>query len=297
MVSTKIFVGGLSWNTTKESLQQYFEAFGEVTECTLKTNANTGKSRGFGFVEFADSSSVSQVLAQSHALDGKTIDPKEAKPKMGPEPVLKVFVGGLDASVPEEEIRRHFEQFGVVEEIDLPFDKIKGVRRGFCFVKFQSEDVVDAVVATDKQTIGTNEVDIKKATPKSNGFGGPGGFGGGSFGGGSFGGGRGGSFGGGRGRGGTRGRGGFRSGGSSSYGAGTGGYGSGYSNGGGYGSNSYSGYASGYGNGYQGSTDYSSGYADDTYASNSYSGYGGNGGGWGGQQASTASRSYHPYQR
>jgi len=62
-----------------------------------------------------------QVLAAgSHSLSGKNIDPKRAKPR-GPEPVKKVFVGGLDPNTSEEEIRDYFGQYGTVNTVK-PFN-------------------------------------------------------------------------------------------------------------------------------------------------------------------------------
>ena len=56
-----------------------------------------------------------QVLAEkSHLLHGRNIDPKRAKARGGREPILKVFVGGLDPSVPESEIKEYFEKYGKV---------------------------------------------------------------------------------------------------------------------------------------------------------------------------------------
>jgi len=56
------------------SLLQYFSRFGEVLDCVVVTNPTTGKSRGFGFVNFKDPSCVETVLAAGpHVLDGKQV--------------------------------------------------------------------------------------------------------------------------------------------------------------------------------------------------------------------------------
>ncbi|KAG8587283.1 hypothetical protein GDO81_005627 [Engystomops pustulosus] len=78
----KMFIGGLSWQTSPDSLRDYFSKFGEIRECMVMRDPTTKRSRGFGFVTFADPASVDKVLAQPHhELDSKTIDPKVAFPR------------------------------------------------------------------------------------------------------------------------------------------------------------------------------------------------------------------------
>ena len=47
---TKIFVGGLAWETQRETMRRYFEQFGEILEAVVITDKNTGRSKGYGFV-------------------------------------------------------------------------------------------------------------------------------------------------------------------------------------------------------------------------------------------------------
>lgn len=47
---TKVFVGGLAWETPTEEMRRYFEQFGEIFEAVIITDKNTGKSKGYGFV-------------------------------------------------------------------------------------------------------------------------------------------------------------------------------------------------------------------------------------------------------
>jgi RNA recognition motif-containing protein len=50
----KVFIGGLSWETTSDSLRYYFEKFGELSDVALMADKRTGQPRGFGFVSYKD---------------------------------------------------------------------------------------------------------------------------------------------------------------------------------------------------------------------------------------------------
>lgn len=80
-MSKKLFVGGLSWGTTDDGLRQAFERFGEVLEAKVVTDRETGRSRGFGFVTFADGQAAGAAIAEMDGteLDGRSINVNEAR--------------------------------------------------------------------------------------------------------------------------------------------------------------------------------------------------------------------------
>jgi len=161
----KLFVGGLSYDTTEQDLLSYFGQFGSITNVTIKYNAQTGHPRGFGFVTFSSDGSIDAVLGNGpHSLKNRQIDPRKAKTK----PICKkIFVGGLGANVNEDEIRQYFGQFGTVEGVELPYDHARNRRREFCFVIFENEESADKACFEPRQNIGGRDVDVKKAQPQN----------------------------------------------------------------------------------------------------------------------------------
>ena len=78
-----IFVGNLSFNTNEDELRQAFEAYGQVDRVSIMTDRDTGRSRGFGFVEMASSEDGEKAIAALNGsqVGGRTINVNEARPK------------------------------------------------------------------------------------------------------------------------------------------------------------------------------------------------------------------------
>ncbi|XP_078460753.1 uncharacterized protein LOC144725300 isoform X4 [Lampetra planeri] len=318
----KLFVGGLSFETTEEGLRQYFEQWGILTDCVVMKDTQSKRSRGFGFVTFSSMSEVDAAMSgRPHKIDGRMVEPKRAvsrEDSMRPGAhlsVKKIFVGGIKDDTDEEHLRDYFEKYGRIEIVEVMTERESGKKRGFAFVTFNDHDPVDKIVVQKYHTINGHNCEIRKALPKQElqnygrgrgGFNrdfGPsggrgGGFGRGNYGGGdfngcdsgNFGGGGGGGYGGG-GRGGFGGGGGYGNQGGGGYGGGGfgGGGGGGFGNqggGGGYGGNmgggGYGNHGGGGGGSYGGGGGGGGNYQGGGGGYGGHGGHGGGGGGYGG---------------
>ena len=79
-MSKKLFVGGLSWGTSDDGLRAAFEKFGEIVEAKVVLDRDTGRSRGFGFVTFADDAMAIRAMEEMNGteLEGRNIRVDEA---------------------------------------------------------------------------------------------------------------------------------------------------------------------------------------------------------------------------
>lgn len=171
----KLFVGGLSWNTTDEHLKDYFSQYGTVQEAYVALERSTSKPRGFGFVVFCFPEDAFNVRNQAHYIDGRKVrlsdchfllqsvglrwiflivvsvcgqvEVKEAIPKeaMGavrtaPTEQRKLFIGGLAPATQTQDLISHFEQYGIVEDAVVMQDHNTKRPRGFGFVTFSTSN-------------------------------------------------------------------------------------------------------------------------------------------------------------
>ena len=79
----KLYVGNLSFNTGENDLHDLFAQFGTVDSCRIITDRDTGRSRGFGFVEFSSDAEARAAIEQMNGkqIDGRALTVNEAKPQ------------------------------------------------------------------------------------------------------------------------------------------------------------------------------------------------------------------------
>jgi RNA recognition motif-containing protein len=78
-----IFVGNLDFSATEASIKSLFEPFGSVERVNIVTDRDTGRSRGFAFVEMTDSGEADRAIAalNGYSLEGRALNVNEARPK------------------------------------------------------------------------------------------------------------------------------------------------------------------------------------------------------------------------
>ncbi|OGM19829.1 hypothetical protein A2686_04950 [Candidatus Woesebacteria bacterium RIFCSPHIGHO2_01_FULL_38_10] len=82
-MATKLFVGGLSWDTTDEKLNEFFASSGTVVSATVIKDKFSGRSKGFGFVEMSTKPEAEEAMKKNgETLDGRPITVNEARPQV-----------------------------------------------------------------------------------------------------------------------------------------------------------------------------------------------------------------------
>lgn len=83
IVSMRLYVGNLSYNTTSQSLEEMFAEFGQVKSAQVVQDRDTGRSKGFGFVEMNDAGQAKAAIEalNSKEVDGRSLTVNEARPR------------------------------------------------------------------------------------------------------------------------------------------------------------------------------------------------------------------------
>ncbi|ERN19207.1 heterogeneous nuclear ribonucleoprotein 1 [Amborella trichopoda] len=167
----KIFIGGLPKDTTPATFTKHFGKYGEITDSVIMKDRYTGQPRGFGFITYADPSVVDKVIEDDHIINGKQVEIKRTIPKGTLQSKVfktkKIFVGGVPTNVTEDEFKNFFSKYGKVVDHQIIRDHSTNRSRGFGFIIFDSEKVVDDLVAKGNMIdFGDTQVEVRKAEPK-----------------------------------------------------------------------------------------------------------------------------------
>ncbi|GKV20025.1 hypothetical protein SLE2022_324230 [Rubroshorea leprosula] len=189
----KLFVGGISRETSEDTLKGHFSKYGAVVSSVVARDKNTKSPRGFGFVLFSEPSSADKALQDTHVILGRTVEVKKAIPRSEQHQnqpqhhnpsqermsqncsnddsrkqfrTKKIFVGGLSSSLTEDEFRSYFSRFGRITDVVVMHDSMTNRPRGFGFVTFDSEESVENVMQKTFHELSSRLVEVKRAVPK-----------------------------------------------------------------------------------------------------------------------------------
>ncbi|CAJ0943321.1 unnamed protein product [Ranitomeya imitator] len=169
----KLFIGGLSFETTDDSLRNHFEQWGSLTDCVVMRDPMSKRSRGFGFVTYMSAEEVDAAMdARPHRVDGRVVEPKRAVSREDSQrpgahlTVKKIFVGGIKEDTEEHHLRDYFEKYGKIEVVEIMTDRANGKKRGFAFITFEDHDSVDKIVIQKYHTINDHNCEVRKALSK-----------------------------------------------------------------------------------------------------------------------------------
>ncbi|EHB05067.1 Heterogeneous nuclear ribonucleoprotein A3 [Heterocephalus glaber] len=135
---SKLFIGGLSFETTDDSLREHFEKWGTLTDCVVMRDPQTKRSRGFGFVTYSCVEEVETAMCTlPHKVDGDVVEPKrtvsrEDSVKPGAHlTVKKICVSGIKEDTEAYNLRDDFEKYGKIEIIEVMEDRQSGKKSEF----------------------------------------------------------------------------------------------------------------------------------------------------------------------
>ena len=181
--SNVCFVGSLSWNVDNDWLATEFADCGKVLSARVQMDRNSGKSRGFGYVEFetVDGANAAVELSGKKEIDGRVVNIDKSKPRApNPEKRAKVFgdsvsepstvlfVGNVSFDTTEDALWEIFAEYGDVKSIRLPTDRETQRPKGFGYVEFTDiEAAKKAFEGANGQEIRGRNVRLDYSQPRS----------------------------------------------------------------------------------------------------------------------------------
>ena len=183
---TNLYVKNIPLDVTTEEFKALFDKYGSVTSAVITLDAETGASKGFGFVNYDDHEDARKALEDLHEKDyrGQLLFVTRAQRKGEREEELKrsyeqkkyettlkyqgvnLYVKNLDDDVTEEKLQAEFEPFGQITSCKIMMDD-KAVSKGFGFVCFSAPDeATKAVTELNGKMIGTKPLYVSLAQRK-----------------------------------------------------------------------------------------------------------------------------------
>ncbi|MCL7047599.1 hypothetical protein MKW94_017245 [Papaver nudicaule] len=200
----KLFVHGLGWETNSDKLREIFSVYGELEDCNIVVDKNTGKSKGYGFILFKHRKSASKALKEPQkkienrmtacqlASSGPVNIPSQQQhqhqqhqhqqqqfqqmnKKNGGNPGVpsqqtqemlqrKIYVANVHPEINGEKLHSFFSKFGEIEEGPLGFDKNTGKPKGFALFIYKTLEGAKKALEEPSKNFDGHVLHVQKAT-------------------------------------------------------------------------------------------------------------------------------------
>ncbi|CAJ1971193.1 unnamed protein product [Sphenostylis stenocarpa] len=178
----KIFVHGLGWDATAETLTSVFGKYGEIEDCKAVTDKVSGKSKGYAFILFKHRDDARKALKNPQKQIGNrttSCQLASAGPVPAPPPNAnpvseytqrKIFVSNVSAEIDPQKLLEFFKQFGEVEDGPLGLDKNTGKPKGFALFVYKSVESAKKALEEPHKNFEGHTLYCQKAVdgPKGN---------------------------------------------------------------------------------------------------------------------------------
>ncbi|XP_054796457.1 UBP1-associated protein 2A-like [Prosopis cineraria] len=178
----KIFIHGLGWDTTAETLTSVFGKYGEIEDCKAVIDRVSGKSKGYAFILFKHRSGARKALKQPQkkignrttscqlASAGPVPSPATVAPPVSEYTQRKIFVSNVSAELDPQKLLEFFGQFGEIEDGPLGLDKQTGKPKGFALFVYKSVESAKKALEEPHKNFEGHTLYCQKAVdgPKGN---------------------------------------------------------------------------------------------------------------------------------
>ncbi|XP_040379041.1 UBP1-associated protein 2B-like [Oryza brachyantha] len=193
--SRKLFVHGLGWGAGADDLRSAFSRFGELEDCRVISDKQSGRSKGYGFVLFRSRRSALRALrrpqlqiggrlafchlaasgpapptsqtqnpsSNTNANSGASNNSGAASSSQPDNMQRKIFVGNVHADVDVDRLYEYFSQFGEIEEGPLGFDKTTGKPKGFALFVYKSVESARRALEEPMRNFDGKMLNVQKA--------------------------------------------------------------------------------------------------------------------------------------
>ncbi|XP_011097631.1 UBP1-associated protein 2A-like [Sesamum indicum] len=181
----KIFVHGLAWDSTRQSIESVFGAYGEIEELNVVNDRNTGKCKGYAFITFKTRKSAKKLLKNPRVRVANRITSCQlasegpAAPGAGgivsqqhfsssDYPQRKIYVSNVPVNASAEKLRGFFEKFGEIENGPKGLDPTTGKFKGYAIFVFKTVEGARSVLEEPYKMFEGNQLHCQKAAEGKN---------------------------------------------------------------------------------------------------------------------------------